>query len=1449
MSSEEKKAAVKCDCKWKECASITASIANDFPPKHPWKGFFITWQERKLDETELPFRIERMLLLAAACKHVTGVLENFRDDEPGKYKTNITIARHHYPVALCAYLNNHKPKRLTQFLKRTSIATISGNDTTQNRLQEDCNRVGRMASALIESYLPPGTLSDKFSEWLAEFSKLTPGLENLFICAPLVPRTEAMEIGRMFSRDRVNRQLSLPPSVPPKKRKKQEPLAPPAPPKKRKVAPDAVLPKTPSRDADTKAIKTKSLSPKASSPDLTPSAEAYIEKLQSKIREVGLEAASKTRNFISAVSVLRFTHQVYTPIWIGSSEGKQKYMFLCRERNNQSCETYRVLESRQRRDVFCKNCQGGMNRQSRRISRQNNPKLSDEHRRYDDVTDDIKKRLYSSAKKENEKLKQQNKRLVEKIEEFRAVEKEIMLPEGEAVDMIQAAFKFATAKETKEKFRETIVNALMAVDGEDDNEDRKKEKDQFARFIAREISNKQEEFAGNPRQVRYLPSTINLAMNVYLHNRSAYEKLRENSPGSLPNVRLLQTLKSFFSTREGCNPACYSAVSDGTLRKNLLRSHVGHLCMDEVKIKSDLVWNSANDEILGFCNIGTSPKVLQDALLRMTSDDATYESKDRHAVQVNQWVFRSAKNDIFMAEFFYNTGSLDSDDLLRQLLHVVGSCESIGLQVYGICCDAGGPNEGLFGIFRNVNKEIKDSDAILDEDMVSMINPYEPSRRIWLFHCSAHNVKNVRNNLFRSFEGSDPKRTKLLMRYLDGVVFGWQSILDSYLRQKERKIHSYLAASGSGARGLNYQSVHLDNLTVMNVSFAKRVFGADVLAEITYHCRNELYPFLKALGKDIKCEEEDWYTVDKGTTGKEFMEHASVLREAAKLMSTTSHDLKRLKSVKADICVLEYLATMHTIFIERFVNSDWRITLANIDDEVKAVKDALQFLCKLQSEKEHFVQKNPALKGQSWIPHLLAVKTFRNIRIGISGYFGYARDILKANESTLQYVPALHSTQSILEAQFSRVRAHNHDCTSQYQISASGYNALHVINHGGSVSDVKAGACERNDRYTKWRAVRGNRKTDDVPLATLCSSTNPPSQPFTGFVLDALLARVAEGGFAVLLMNDPVYCDVVKQSIHTPQEKLYQSIVEGDFDNELNRECQKLINWCWNAIDHSLSLSPSSKNPRRHYHYHLYLKMCETDLNTIECPSFRNRLFMGFLVQRLSMLVLNQVDDVLKSLKPPTEQSHLLDMKWKDAQNHEVNGFVGWALFSIRTKLSKSKRALEGDDEIGATLKLLEEMSAKASDVVRDNDYMLKYYSFCQRLINRGGLTLVSPRYANLGREIIVAIASNVSFDEFRRLGRDYVKVCRERVAKIEDQLIPIFLNLSDNVALNKELRTKLFRKIVRKTFNARMGAFFDFYKEENLLRGTKGENQKTTRGNIKHISGTDAKNQRSKEK
>ena len=110
-----------------------------------------------------------------------------------------------------------------------------------------------------------------------------------------------------------------------------------------------------------------------------------------------------------------------------------------------------------------------------------------------------------------------------------------------------------------------------------------------------------------------------------------------------------------------------------------------------------------------------------------------------------------------------------------------------------------------------------------------------------------------------------------------------------------------------------------------------------------------------------------------------------------------------------------------------------------------------------------------------------------------------------------------------------------------------------------------------------------------------------------------------------------------------------------------------------------------------------------------------------------------------------------------------------------------------------------------------------------------------------------MAVVSNMDIDIIKSRKDKCVEEAREKVAQaVEESLLPKFMELSSD-DIDKKLRKSLFIKLVRKTFNARVGAWIRYYKSITLGRGTDGENTSALREDRKH--GCGAKSAKNKNK
>ena len=84
---------------------------------------------------------------------------------------------------------------------------------------------------------------------------------------------------------------------------------------------------------------------------------------------------------------------------------------------------------------------------------------------------------------------------------------------------------------------------------------------------------------------------------------------------------------------------------------------------------------------------------------------------------------------------FFNSGSLDHDDLLRQILTVLTACEMVGLQINFQMSDA----KVLSVLTGTVGTKIEKGAP--SEESCRWVNPLDPSRHIWTSLCSVHGLK------------------------------------------------------------------------------------------------------------------------------------------------------------------------------------------------------------------------------------------------------------------------------------------------------------------------------------------------------------------------------------------------------------------------------------------------------------------------------------------------------------------------------------------------------------------------------------------------------------------------------------------------------------------------------------------------------------------------------------
>ena len=96
-----------------------------------------------------------------------------------------------------------------------------------------------------------------------------------------------------------------------------------------------------------------------------------------------------------------------------------------------------------------------------------------------------------------------------------------------------------------------------------------------------------------------------------------------------------------------------------------------------MKLKDNIFWNCQSNKMVGFTCGGNSFDLKSELRQFFKGDDEKPDNfnseKEIHkpATYVNQWRFRSIYNETRTIEFFYNSGSLPGDELMKQLFNIL----------------------------------------------------------------------------------------------------------------------------------------------------------------------------------------------------------------------------------------------------------------------------------------------------------------------------------------------------------------------------------------------------------------------------------------------------------------------------------------------------------------------------------------------------------------------------------------------------------------------------------------------------------------------------------------------------------------------------------------------------------------------------------------------------------
>jgi hypothetical protein len=294
----------------------------------------------------------------------------------------------------------------------------------------------------------------------------------------------------------------------------------------------------------------------------------------------------------------------------------------------------------------------------------------------------------------------------------------------------------------------------------------------------------------------------------------------------------------------------------------------------------------------------------------------------------------------------------------------------------------------------------------------------------------------------------------------------------------------------------------------------------------------------------------------------------------------------------------------------------------------------------------------------------------------------------------IKFIPGTHSTQSVLEAQFSHARRMKLDTAANYhlhtatQTSRSVYNSKRVGSSSyDDVGEVEAASEDQPQRIgsqMKERMIafegweKKEAKSVSVKTIAVQESTEVSSILCTTVAGYLKKMEVPGGSFAQFLRDSIVVQDYAVLSIGLDFEDGMRLLFSGENDQELNEFCQNVANLSFEALDRASSAAKTTVSASYWWQFHKNIVPAVRTGHISPKFGFWQRFFIA---QKIAEGLLDWAGDALaditnvcKAAVEETTGNQPDDSKQRARAigRVDLNKFGGWAIVSLVKKHSLS---------------------------------------------------------------------------------------------------------------------------------------------------------------------------------
>ena len=238
-------------------------------------------------------------------------------------------------------------------------------------------------------------------------------------------------------------------------------------------------------------------------------------------------------------------------------------------------------------------------------------------------------------------------------------------------------------------------------------------------------------FTRSPNGCRYHPMIIRFFLSLASKSKSAYEELRNSNILRLPSTRTLVDYKNLIKPGTGFRKEIIDNLCEITKDYSNVERYIV-LLFNEIKIRSNLVFNKHTEELIGFLDLG-DPQINYNML----------EDESKLATYVLCFYLRGIATNLKHSFAHFATSGATTTEMFPLFWEAASLLQfNCNLWVIAATSDGASSNRKLF---RMLGGELKQGKVVYKTR-----NIVAPERWMYLFSDVPHLIKTCRNSLLSS---------------------------------------------------------------------------------------------------------------------------------------------------------------------------------------------------------------------------------------------------------------------------------------------------------------------------------------------------------------------------------------------------------------------------------------------------------------------------------------------------------------------------------------------------------------------------------------------------------------------------------------------------------------------------------------------------------------------------